>query len=162
MCVVVLKGVAKRCGANIPGNVNLWVANMQDVDVIPDPDPGTRTISTDLTMAAAAVFKKYVFATGTARHTEPEDENHSTTGLLVARFDKDDAAKREEFYNMSRNAEGFTFIVEDGNGERKLVPESELFGDFDSGAQGADKNAWTIRLQYTGDPAFIYTGAIAE
>ena len=158
MCTVTLNPVAKVCGPNAPGNKTVWVANREDIADIPTAVDSV--ISTDLTMEVGATFKKFVFERNSCRHLEPTNDGGSVDGTVTCFFGHDDIAKRGQFNNMRNGL--FTLIVEDGNGLVKIVEEAEIKPDFDSGESGSDKNGYTVQFYWTGQPADIYQGIIAE
>lgn len=160
MCTVDLSAVAKVCGPNVPGNIELYVANSADVEAVPDPDANTKTISTDLTMVTGKYFYRYVFTKKTCQHKEDPAPNGQVIGFVEADFDHDDDAKRYLFEQMSTGE--FDLIVVDGNELPKLVRAAEFQRTFDSGISGQDKNGYKARWDYEGLAANIYTGSIPE
>lgn len=159
-CTVDLAVVNKVCGPNIPGNIELYVANSADVETVPAPDANTKTISTDITMAVGKFFHKWVFTKKTCQHKEDPAPNGQVIGFVEADFDHDDDAKRYLFEQMSTGE--FDVIVVDGNSLPKLIRSSEFSRIYDSGISGQDKNGYKGRFDYEGLAANIYTGTIPE
>jgi hypothetical protein len=159
-CSVDLSVINKVCGPNIPGNIELYVANEADLDTVPAADSESSIISSDITMVATKYFRRFTFTKKTCNHTETGLLNGQVQGLVEANFDHDDDAKRYQFEQMSGGE--YALIVVDGNELPKLIRNAEFRRDFQSGLAGEDVNGYTARFEYEGPAAKIYQGAIPE
>lgn len=156
MCTVTLSEVQELCGANVPGNTALYLANYDDIDVVPAAVDSV--ISSDLTMAASAVFRRFNFTEDTCQHLEPVNDAGSVDGSITCFFHKDDAIKRNLFKNMINGK--FSIIITDGNSLTKFIRKARFVADFDSGTAAGDRNGYTARITYTSAAADVYEGAI--
>ena len=119
MCVVTLAQIAEACGANVPGAKRVHVINHAEVTTVPAADANTKTISTDLTLAATKFFSEFIFAKDGAQHTEESNLNGSVNGRLEMIFPKDDDPKRYMFEQMQGGGK-FAVVYVDGKWPSKV------------------------------------------
>lgn len=159
MCVVTLEEIIEQCGTNTAGNKMLYLANMDDLLTVPAPDADTRTISTDIVMDTGDQFFAFGFTEDTCQHTENINDNDSAIGAITAFFGKDEDKKRHRFTTMIGGK--FAVIITDENNVTKYIPNVRFRWDFDSGTDSEnDRNGYTVRMSYKGEPAYIYEGTI--
>ena len=156
MCTVTLADINELCGANVPGNISVYVANYDDLATVPSAT--AKVITGDITMVASATFKRFNFTEDTCQHTEEQNEGGSVDGILRMNFHKDDAIKRNQFEAMVNGK--FSVIVTDGNGLTKLIRKCRWRRNYDSGTSGADVNGYSCEFFYTAQAADVYEGVI--
>lgn len=159
MCVVELVAIEESCGNNTAGNTFLYLANEDDILNVPDPDAGTSTISTAITMKTGKQFFPFGFTEDRCRHNEATNDNDALIGTITTFFAKDDAVKRHQFFNMIGGK--FAVIITDGNGETKVIRNARWRPEFDSGENPEnDQNGYTATIRYKGQHAKMYTAAV--
>jgi hypothetical protein len=149
------------------GNVNLYLAEADEVATIPDDTDGV--ISTDITLEAAATigFKKFEFAPGTCRLSHPsvgEDGAGSFDTLIDVIIDGDDGARLNLFEKMINGR--FIAIVDAASNNIKVAgtKRAPLICrqiNYDSGADNPDRNAFTFQFKSRqGHLSKQYTGVV--
>lgn len=164
---ITLTDLVSSPGPNPGGGVNLYLIDVANVTAIPDPDPSSKSIDTDITVEVGTGFKKFEFAPGTCRLSNPtvgEDGSISFDTLIDVIIDGDDAERLDLFEQMVNGR--FIALFDPASTNMKVVgtlraPLLLRQANYDSGADNPDRNAVTFQFKSrVGHLPKVYTGAI--
>lgn len=148
-----LTDIKGTTGPNPGGSVNLYLAEADEVELIPAAVAGV--ITTDITLKAGATigFKKFEFAPGTCKLSHPsvgEDGSGSFDTLIDVVIDGDDGARLDLFEQMINGR--FIAILDPSSKKTKVVgtlraPLICRQINYDGGADNPERNGFTFQFK---------------
>lgn len=150
------------CGSNTPGLKTVHVINMsQLVTPLPTPDPGTRTITTNVALVGTQGFGSWTFLQKDAQHTETANDTGNYDTSVKLNFSKDDDLKRYMFNEMNNPCDKWGIIYTDNNNVTKLITDLNFKDNYDTGQGESDQiNGFNVEFYKTGPKCYIYEGTI--
>lgn len=166
-CVVVPDIDAEDCSQAEGGTTGkLEIIAMDDVGSIADPDTDTWTISTDVTLADAAVagFSTWGFLEDTLILNEEATDTGRVNLQIAGTIVGDSTTKRYILSKMNSGCCKFLIGLTTNDGLTYLVPNVKFRRNFTTGLGGDndDRVQYDVAISKIGQPAYLYTGAFTR
>lgn len=153
-------------GPNGGGQVELLVIRARHVENIPDPDPNTTTITSNIAFVADNVFAKWDFAidTGVLKHNSSGEQGSQAVSYDVEVTVPKGRPEVDKIIEESLNGKFIVVVRDDNNYVRILGTKRRpmtFTHEYDSGTKFNDKNGY--KMKFAGGSANVprtYTGAL--
>lgn len=159
-----LQAIEHLPGDNMPGIANAWLADVEDINVL--PNPVNLEISTDITFSANGWYVvDFIKQSGAYSEDEQETRQGQRFNISIRGNMAKDSPEKSQSFDYLRNRK-LVFLIQDLNGIIRLFGNKEeyitLTGSFNSGASGSESNQLALELRgQTSKEAPFYTGVIS-
>lgn len=161
-----LTSLKRKSGPNPGGSINLYLCSADNINFIPEPDPVSKIITSNIILKPGTVFSKFEFNPGKCKLSNPsvgQDGSGYFETLVDLTISGDDAARLSLFGEMINGQ--FIAVIENASRAVKLAGSMEApllcrQVNYDAGGDIQEPNGTIFQFKSRGFMVKEYAGLI--